>query len=79
MLRCDIAPITVAWGTAWVGPHLARAGVKLTVALAAWRSRNPVVVRQPLQRVLMFSVSSFTPNAFSGRPVCTETQQPIFL
>lgn len=49
--------------------HLASAGVNLTVALAAWRSRKPVVVRQPLQRVARFSASSFSPNAFRGRPV----------
>ena len=48
--------------------HLASAGVNLTVALAEWRSRKPVVVRQPLQRVARFSASSFSPNAFSGRP-----------
>ncbi len=50
-------------------PYLARAGVKVTVAEAGCRSRNPVVVLHPLAFMSRCSVSSFRPKGCMGRPM----------
>ncbi len=51
------------------GAHLARAGVKVTVAEAGSRSTKPVVVRQPLARKSRCSVKSCSRKGIKGRPI----------
>ena len=70
--NCDAAVCLVDadWhGSQGCWAHLARAGVKVTVAEAGWRSRNPVVVRQPLARRSRCSVPSCSRKGARARPV----------